>query len=125
MQAHQRLEPYSVLEYQSSEPRVFGVEIRPRDPIGLNALLAGIGWVGKSEGFRKELTFMVMTLPARTESHEIERIAECARAEGLSDKLCLVIPQNAHRVAATITSLRRLGLPPFLEASERTPASAI
>jgi hypothetical protein len=114
MQAHQKSEQYSVLEYQSSEPRVFGVEIRPRDPNTLNGLLGGIRWVGKSEGFRKELTFLVMTLPARTESHDLDQVAVCARNEGLFDKLCLVIPPNAHRVASTIAVLQRVGIATLL-----------
>jgi predicted signal transduction protein with EAL and GGDEF domain len=110
MQADQRPEPYTVLEYQSSEPRVFGVEIRARHPIGLNGLLAGIRWVGKSEGFRRELTFVVMTLPTHTESHEIGQVVDCARAERLVDKLCLVVPANAHARGATIAALQRLGV---------------
>lgn len=103
-----------MLEYQSSEPRVFGVEVRPRYAVGLDDLLSGIRWVGKSEGFRKELTFLVMNLPFRTEAHEIKQVADCARAEGLSEKLCLVIPSNGHRVAATITSVQRFGIAALL-----------
>ena len=114
MQAHERPEPYAVLEYQSSEPRVFGVEARPRFAAGLNTLLAGIRWVGKSEGFRKELTFVVMTMPLRATFDEIKQVAECARKEGMDDKLCLVIPSNAPRVRTIIASLKRFGIATLL-----------
>ena len=103
-----------MLEYQSSEPRVFGVEVRPRGAIGMDSLLASIRWVGKSEGFRNELTFVVMPLPARADLVDIEQAAGCARAEGLFDKLCLVVPSDAYRLTTTVTSLQRLGIATLL-----------
>ncbi len=110
MQAHPRSEPYTLLEYQSKEPRVFGVEVRPGAESGFKGLLEGLRWVGRSKAFSKELTFLVMTLPGRTELQEIRQIAECAGAEGLVDKLCLVVPKGALRLTATISDLQRLGI---------------
>ena len=114
MQAHQRQEPYTVLEYQSSDARVFGVEVRQRTLVTLRGLLGAVRWVGNSEGFRRDLTFLVMTLPMRTYSDQLQQIADCARASGVLDKLRLVVPPNAHRLAATLTSLQRLEIPALL-----------
>ncbi len=110
MQAHSRSEPYTLLEYQSGEPRVFGVEVRPKHESGFESLLAGLRWVGKSEAFSKELTFLVMALPTRTVLREIRQIAACASAEGLTDKLRLVAPADALHLSTTITQLQRLGI---------------
>jgi hypothetical protein len=110
MQAHPRPEPYTVLEYQSKEARVFGVEVRPAGASGPETVLEGLRWVGKSKAFSKELTFLVMALPARIETQDVRKIAECAAAEGLAEKLCLVASGNAQRLSTTIEDLKRSGL---------------
>ncbi len=104
---HQKSEPYALIEYQSSEPRVFGVEVRPRNEGGLNSLLAALRWVGKSKAFSKEITFLVLTLPDRMEGDQIRLVAECSRAEGLIDKLCLVVPQQDDRHPTIIAELQQ------------------
>ncbi|HEX4235707.1 MAG TPA: EAL domain-containing protein [Caldimonas sp.] len=95
MQAHSTREPYILLEYQSNEPRVFGVEVRPREARGFQGVIAALRWLGRSKAFINELTFVVMALPRRAQIHEIQQIARCASAEGLVNKLCLVAPPRA------------------------------
>jgi len=107
MQAIRKPEPCTLLEYQSSELRVFGVELRPHETNGMQAILAGLRWVGQSAAFRDELTFLVVNLPDDIGTRHITQLADCARAEGLSTKLCAVLSPSARRRTRTIASLQR------------------
>jgi len=107
MQTVRKAEPYTLLEYQSSDPRVFGVEMRPQAPDTIQAILGGIAWVSQSAGFRSELTFLVFKLPNRVTSVDICHIAECARAHGLSKRVCAIVSPQAPRLAMTMASLQR------------------
>ena len=114
MEAIRKAEPYTLLEYQSSELRVFGVELRPLETNGMPGILAGLRWVGQSGGFCDDVTFLVVNLPDQAGSREIAQLAEGARAEGLSTKLCAVVSPCAHHPARTIASLQRHGIPVLL-----------
>jgi len=110
MQAIRKPEPYSLLEYQSRELRVFGVELRPLADEGMPGILAGLRWVGRSPAFRDELTFLVVNLPDRVGSPDIAQLAECATAEGLSAKLCVVVSLCSRHPSRAIAQLKRNGI---------------
>jgi EAL domain-containing protein (putative c-di-GMP-specific phosphodiesterase class I) len=110
MQPRSKSEPYTLLEYQSSEPRVFGVEVRSHEGTGLQPTLSALRWLGMSKPFARELTFVVVTLSARTGPGQIRQIARCASHEGLADKLCVVVPATAQTLHRTVCELGQCGV---------------
>jgi len=57
----------------------------------------------------------VMRLPNPTHPQELRKIAECAGAQGLVDKLCLIASLNNNQLSTTISSLQSLGLRTLLD----------
>jgi EAL domain-containing protein (putative c-di-GMP-specific phosphodiesterase class I) len=110
MQLLRERDRHSLLEYHSREPRVFGVELNSFERNELRGILTGLRWIGQSRAFRDELTFLVINLPDRIEPREIIEIADCAKSEGLSDRLCAIVSPHTHRLATTMALLQRAGI---------------
>jgi len=110
IQTHPSAESHTLLEYQCNEPRVFGIELRPAGPSDLKGVLSSLLWLGRSKAFSNELTFVVMSLPNRTDLAELRQIAQCASEQGLADKLCLVASSDDRCLPATIMNVQRCGL---------------
>jgi hypothetical protein len=101
---------FHLLKYQSNASATFGVEVVLDDDEELDSLLSSLKWLGQAAEFACSPDFIVCDFAGSHATQELRRIAECARASGLIDKLCLVCPLAGKAVAEVIDKIQHFGM---------------